>query len=50
MGENGAKYIGEKLGGKGKAALSVFQATAKYLQNVNGFKDVIAKKTIRISK
>lgn len=44
MGENGAKYIGEKLGGKGKAAIVSIPSYGEiFTERVNGFKDVIAK-------
>lgn len=44
MGENGAKYIGEKLGGKGKAAIVSIPSYGEiFTERVNGFKDTIAK-------
>lgn len=44
MGVNGAKYIGEKLDGKGKAAIVSIPSYGEiFTTRVNGFKDTIAK-------
>ncbi|MDD3138788.1 MAG: substrate-binding domain-containing protein [Lachnospiraceae bacterium] len=43
MGVNGAKYIGEKLGGKGKVAILNIPSYGEiFTTRVNGFKDTIA--------